>query len=94
VNKGTIEAIDDRARSLRRCEELIVFKSVGMALQDLALAARYYELLGGREDFASPSDVATLCAIPRAGRSPPRPDAAASSVAQDRPAPEFPWCVW
>jgi hypothetical protein len=31
-----------------------------MALQDLALAARYYELLGGREDFASPSDVATL----------------------------------
>jgi alanine dehydrogenase len=41
-------------------EGLIVFKSVGMALQDLALAARYYELLGGREDLASPSDVASL----------------------------------
>jgi ornithine cyclodeaminase/alanine dehydrogenase-like protein (mu-crystallin family) len=39
---------------------LIVFKSVGMALQDLALAARYYELLGGREDLASPSEVASL----------------------------------
>jgi ornithine cyclodeaminase/alanine dehydrogenase-like protein (mu-crystallin family) len=25
----------------------VVFKSVGTALQDLALAARYYELLGG-----------------------------------------------
>jgi hypothetical protein len=31
-----------------------------MALQDLALAARYYELLGGREDLASPSNVASL----------------------------------
>jgi ornithine cyclodeaminase/alanine dehydrogenase-like protein (mu-crystallin family) len=39
---------------------LIVFKSVGMALQDLALAARYYELLGDREDLASPSNVASL----------------------------------
>ena len=39
---------------------LIVFKSVGMALQDLALAARYYELLGGRRELASPSDVASL----------------------------------
>jgi alanine dehydrogenase len=39
---------------------LIVLKSVGMALQDLALAARYYELLGGRTDLASPSDVASL----------------------------------
>ena len=39
---------------------MIVFKSVGMALQDLALAARYYELLGGREDLASPSNVASL----------------------------------
>jgi ornithine cyclodeaminase/alanine dehydrogenase len=39
---------------------LIVFKSVGMALQDLALAARYYELLGGQEALASPSNVASL----------------------------------
>jgi alanine dehydrogenase len=41
-------------------EGLIVFKSVGMALQDLALAARYYEILGMREDLASPSNVASL----------------------------------
>lgn len=41
-------------------EGLIIFKSVGMALQDLALAARYYELLGARRDLASPSDVASL----------------------------------
>ncbi|MES2562274.1 MAG: ornithine cyclodeaminase family protein [Pseudomonadota bacterium] len=41
-------------------EGLIIFKSVGMALQDLALAARYYELLGAREDLASPSNVASL----------------------------------
>lgn len=47
-------------------EGLIVFKSVGMALQDLALAARYYELLGAREDLASPSNVASLRAAGRA----------------------------
>jgi ornithine cyclodeaminase/alanine dehydrogenase-like protein (mu-crystallin family) len=47
-------------------EGLIVFKSVGMALQDLALAARYYELLGAREDLASPSNVASL----RSGKRP------------------------
>ena len=41
-------------------EGLIVFKSVGMALQDLALAARYYELLGSRKELASPSNVASL----------------------------------
>jgi ornithine cyclodeaminase len=29
-------------------EGLIVFKSVGSALQDLTLAARYYELLGDK----------------------------------------------
>ena len=40
-------------------EGLIIFKSVGMALQDLALAARYYELLGGRKDLASPANVAS-----------------------------------
>jgi ornithine cyclodeaminase/alanine dehydrogenase-like protein (mu-crystallin family) len=39
---------------------LIIFKSVGMALQDLALASRYYELLGARKDLASPSNVASL----------------------------------
>jgi hypothetical protein len=31
-----------------------------MALQDLALAGRYYELLGARQDLASPSNVASL----------------------------------
>ena len=41
-------------------EGLVVFKSVGMALQDLALAARYHELLGGREEFAAPAVVASL----------------------------------
>lgn len=41
-------------------EGLIIFKSVGMALQDLALAARYYELLGARKDLVSPSNVASL----------------------------------
>ncbi len=39
---------------------LVVFKSVGMALQDLALAARYYELLGKRAEFQAPANVASL----------------------------------
>jgi ornithine cyclodeaminase/alanine dehydrogenase-like protein (mu-crystallin family) len=41
-------------------EGLVVFKSVGMALQDLALAARYYELFGERKEFAAPVSVASL----------------------------------
>jgi len=41
-------------------EGLVVFKSVGMALQDLALAARYYELFGERKEFAAPANVASL----------------------------------
>jgi ornithine cyclodeaminase/alanine dehydrogenase-like protein (mu-crystallin family) len=39
---------------------LVVFKSVGMALQDLALAARYYELLAGRPDIVMAPNVASL----------------------------------
>ncbi len=39
---------------------LIVFKSVGSALQDLALAARYYELLGSQPGLASVDDVGSL----------------------------------
>ena len=39
---------------------LVTFKSVGMALQDLALAARYYELLRGKPDVAVGPDVASL----------------------------------
>jgi ornithine cyclodeaminase/alanine dehydrogenase-like protein (mu-crystallin family) len=38
----------------------IVFKSVGSALQDLALAVRYYELLGSRTGLAACADVASL----------------------------------
>lgn len=41
-------------------EGLVLFKSVGMALQDLALAARYYELLGKRKDLQAPANVASL----------------------------------
>lgn len=39
---------------------LVVFKSVGTALQDLALAVRYYELLGTRGEMPTASDLATL----------------------------------
>lgn len=39
---------------------LVVFKSVGSALQDLALAARYHELLGGRPGLAKADDVGRL----------------------------------
>ncbi|MDB5598954.1 MAG: hypothetical protein JWN71_998 [Xanthobacteraceae bacterium] len=37
---------------------LVTFKSVGTALQDLALAGRYYELLGSRQDLPQASDLA------------------------------------
>jgi alanine dehydrogenase len=39
-------------------EGRIVFKSVGSALQDLALAARYYELLGERAGIPAAADLA------------------------------------
>jgi ornithine cyclodeaminase/alanine dehydrogenase-like protein (mu-crystallin family) len=39
---------------------LVVFKSVGSALQDLALAARYYELLGDSPTIAQSADVGRL----------------------------------
>ena len=39
---------------------LIVFKSVGTALQDLALAARYYDLLGQRPGLPAAPDLASL----------------------------------
>jgi alanine dehydrogenase len=41
-------------------EGLIAFKSVGTALEDLALAARYYEILGSRAGLPSTSDLASL----------------------------------
>ena len=55
----TLGQILTATRSVPR-EGLVIFKSVGMALQDLALAARYYELLGARKELASPSNVASL----------------------------------
>jgi ornithine cyclodeaminase/alanine dehydrogenase-like protein (mu-crystallin family) len=39
---------------------LVAFKSVGMALQDLALAVRYYELLGGRAGLPAARGVGEL----------------------------------
>jgi alanine dehydrogenase len=39
---------------------LVAFKSVGNALQDLSLAARYYELLGKRPGFPVCPDLASL----------------------------------
>lgn len=41
-------------------EGLVAFKSVGTALQDLALAARYYELLGSRVGLPAAPDLASL----------------------------------
>jgi alanine dehydrogenase len=41
-------------------EGLIAFKSVGMALQDLALAVHYYELLGGRAGLPAAPDLGSL----------------------------------
>jgi ornithine cyclodeaminase/alanine dehydrogenase len=38
---------------------LVVFKSVGTALQDLALAARYYELIGARAGVPTAKDLAS-----------------------------------
>lgn len=38
---------------------LVAFKSVGTALQDLALAARYYELLGSRPGLPACADLAS-----------------------------------
>jgi ornithine cyclodeaminase/alanine dehydrogenase-like protein (mu-crystallin family) len=39
---------------------LVTFKSVGTALQDLALAVRYYELLGGNDGLSRAGDLAVL----------------------------------
>lgn len=39
---------------------MLAFKSVGTALQDLALAVRYYQLLGARKDLPSAPDLPSL----------------------------------
>lgn len=51
VAQGAIR-LPDRGR--------VTFKSVGTALQDLALAVRYYELLRGRKDLPLAPDLASL----------------------------------
>ena len=62
LDPSKLATVGEILTSARRVPEegLVVFKSVGMALQDLALAARYYELLGARKELASPSIVASL----------------------------------
>lgn len=55
---------------------LIVFKSVGSALQDLALAGRYYELLGERAGVPTAADLASVRQPAR--ESAPKPAARAS----------------
>jgi alanine dehydrogenase len=50
-------------------EGLVVFKSVGTALQDLSLAAHYYEVLAGRPGVVMAPDVASLRARAPAARS-------------------------
>jgi len=50
---------------------MVVFKSVGTALQDLALAARYYELLGARPGLPAAADVGSLKRPMAANRSQP-----------------------
>jgi len=39
---------------------LVAYKSVGNALQDLALAGRYYELLGKRSGVPAAADLASV----------------------------------
>jgi ornithine cyclodeaminase/alanine dehydrogenase-like protein (mu-crystallin family) len=51
-------------------EGLVVFKSVGTALQDLALAARYYGLVGARKGLPVAPDVASLKRPIAAGERP------------------------
>ena len=48
---------------------MIVFKSVGSALQDLALASRYYEKLGAKREFprGDRSGRAAAAAVGQAG---------------------------
>jgi len=53
-------------------EGLIVFKSVGSALQDLALASRYYEKLGERRDLPRGEGVGALRRRPWAKAGPER----------------------
>ena len=57
--RATLGQIVTGAASIPR-DGLVVFKSVGSALQDLALASRYYELLGAKPELARNDDVGRL----------------------------------
>ena len=65
TKRATLAQIVTGAVAVPR-EGLVAFKSVGTALQDLAVAARYYELLGTRAGLPSASDLASLRAPARA----------------------------
>lgn len=59
TKRATLGQIVTGAAQVPR-EGLIVFKSVGSALQDLALASRYYELLSAKPGLARAEDVGRL----------------------------------
>lgn len=59
AKRATLGQIVTGAAEVPR-QGLIVFKSVGSALQDLALASRYYELLGKKPELARAGDVGQL----------------------------------
>ena len=57
AKRATLAELVSGRRKIPR-EGMIVFKSVGSALQDLALAAHYYELIGERAGVRTAPDVA------------------------------------
>lgn len=59
TRRATLSGIVTGAAHVPR-EGRVVFKSVGSALLDLALASRYYELLGAREGLPCSPDVGSL----------------------------------
>ena len=59
TKQATLAQIVSGAASMPQ-EGLVTFKSVGTALQDLALAARYFELLGSHAGLPAAPDVASL----------------------------------
>lgn len=59
AKRATLGRIVTGAAQVPR-DGLVVFKSVGSALQDLALASRYYELLGAQPGLARANDVGRL----------------------------------
>jgi ornithine cyclodeaminase/alanine dehydrogenase len=77
--RATLAQLVSGAKKVPR-EGLIAFKSVGSALQDLALAGRYYELLGDRGVPAAPD----LARVRQPTAKPGRP-AAERSARRARP---------